>query len=79
MNARISILATITFMLWIVWVLINELGLHYSWENIEYVIVKWIIFAISLFMTQKLIYAYKKNRQKNGKTYSDSNNRPKGR
>jgi hypothetical protein len=58
--------------------LINELGLHYSWENIEYVIVKWTIFAISLFMTQKLIYAYKKNGQ-NGKTHSDSNNTPKGK
>jgi hypothetical protein len=78
MNARIYILAITTFMLWIVWVLINELGLYYSWENIEYVIVKWTIFAISLFMTQKLIYAYKKNGQ-NGKTHSDSNNTPKGK
>jgi hypothetical protein len=76
MNARIYILAITTFMLWIVWVLINELGLYYSWVNIEYVIVKWTIFAISLFLTQKLIYAYKKNVQ-NGKTHSDSNNMPK--
>jgi hypothetical protein len=76
MNARIYILAITTLFLWIVWVLINELGLYYSWKNIEYVIVKWTIFAISLFMTQKLIYAYKKNIQ-NGKTHSDSNNTPK--
>ena len=76
MNTRIYVLATLTLMLWLVWVLINELGLHYSWENIAYLTVKWTIFAISLYMSQKLIQNYRKNRQNNG-THSDSKNMPK--